>query len=90
MRQLSPVTGTANREIDDRKNWATGGLLVAAVGLPALVAFMAAPGVVLGAALGIVGLRLVERASEHTDTDVVGPTSGSRDAQGPTWKSTAD
>ncbi|MFC7059213.1 hypothetical protein [Halovenus salina] len=90
MRQLPPVTGTANRKIDDRKNWVANGLLVTVLGLPAIVAFMAAPSVILGAVLGIVGLRLTERASERADTDVVGRPSRSLNAEGPSWKSTAD
>ena len=68
------------------------------VGLVDTVVVALGFGVVLGTGLVFALERLVPEDDDlqeidierMTDTDVVGPTSGSRDAQGPTWKSTAD
>ena len=46
---------------DYRENWTTGGFVAYLLVLPAVLLVMAAPGVVLGALLGIVVLKLTEQ-----------------------------
>jgi len=48
-----------------RENWTTGGLVASMLVVPVFLALLVAPGFVVGAALGGVALKLVERVAER-------------------------
>jgi hypothetical protein len=90
MRQLPPVTGTANRQIDDRENWVRGALLVTVLGVPALVALMATPEIVFGMVVGVAGLKLVKWGLGCIETSDDADQSKKPCDERSTWKTTAD
>jgi hypothetical protein len=61
MSQLHHAAVDRNSSRADRGPRTAGGFVVMSLVLPVVVALMAAPGVVLGAALGVGGIKLGER-----------------------------
>jgi len=63
MYTVHPQPSDAHRAADYRENRTTGGLVVYLLFAPAMVAALAAPAVVFGAVLGVLGLTLGRRVA---------------------------
>lgn len=61
-----------NQTRDYRENWTTGGFLASLLFVPALLALVAAPGVVLGVVVGVVGVKLTQHLSRRSNVSADG------------------